>query len=126
MDEFSAHLRTVLKSTLFFLSVCFFGWAVLPPYRGYFAGLILGTAVSLINAQYLAWKIRQLSRAAEEKSGRRVNLGFVTRASTSLLAVLVSLRSPHIEFSATLAGLFFVQLATLLVGIISNLRKKSI
>jgi ATP synthase protein I len=118
MDEFAAHLKIVQKVALFFLSVCFFAWALLPDYRAYVAGLILGTAVSLLNSKYLAWKIDQLGQAVTEKTNRKINLGFVTRAAMALTAVVISIKNEHIEFSTTLAGLFFVQLATLLLGII--------
>jgi len=124
MDEFTAHLRKVQKISFFFLSFCFMAWAVLPAYREYAAGLILGTAVSMINSRYLAWKIRLLSKAAIEQSGRKINMGFVTRAAMSLLAVLIAYKFEQVAISTTLVGLFFVQLATLLVGIISNLQSR--
>ncbi|MCS7460005.1 ATP synthase subunit I [Paenibacillus doosanensis] len=125
MDDFSAHLKTVQRMTIFFLSFCFMGWAVLPAYRVYFAGLILGTVVSMINSRYLAWKIEQLTKAVVEKSNRKVNLGFITRASVSLLAVLMAYKyEQQVAFSTTLAGLFFVQMATLLLGIISTLKAR--
>lgn len=124
MDDFAAHLKTVQRITLFFLSFCFLGWALVPVYRGYFAGLILGTVFSLINSRYLAWKIEQIGQAAAEKTNRKINLGFFTRASMALIAVLISLKFEQIEFSTTLAGLFFAQLATLLLGIISLINHK--
>ncbi|TVY09286.1 ATP synthase subunit I [Paenibacillus cremeus] len=121
MDDFSAHLKTVQRITIFFLSFCFMGWAVMPSYRGLFAGLILGTVVSWLNARYLAWKIEQLAQAVLEKSNRKINLGFITRASIALLAVVIAYRfQDQIALSTTLAGLFFSQLATLLLGIISR------
>jgi len=124
MDDFSAHLETVQKITLFFLSLCFMGWALFPAYRAYVSGLIVGTVASWINASYLAWKIRQLSQAAIDKTNRKINLGFVTRASVSLLAVVLSIRSGgQIALATTLIGLFVVQLATLLLGFVSIFRK---
>lgn len=120
MDDFTAHLKTVQRITIFFLSFCFMGWAISPLYRDLFAGLILGTAVSLLNARYLAWKIEQLGQVVLEKTKRKVNLGFITRASMALIAVVVAYRfQGYVALSTTLAGLFFVQLATLLLGIIS-------
>ncbi|UUZ82579.1 ATP synthase subunit I [Paenibacillus sp. P26] len=125
MDDFSGHLKTVQRITIFFLSFCFMGWAVAPGARNLFAGLILGTAVSWINARYLAWKIEQLTKAVLEDSGRKINMGFITRAAMALLAVVIAYRfREHVALSTTLAGLFFVQLATLLLGIFSNLRAR--
>ncbi len=78
-----------------------------------------------MNAQYLALKLRQVTKAVVEKTNRKVNLGFITRASTSLLAIVVAAKNPEqIALSTTLAGLFIVQLATLLLGIVSNVRRK--
>lgn len=126
MDDFSSHLKTIQRMTFLLLSACFAGWALLPAYRPYFAGIILGASASLVNARYLAWKIQQLTKAVMEKSGRKINLGFMTRAAISLLAVVISLRfRDEIAFSTTLAGLFFfTQLATLLLGIFSNLKSR--
>ncbi|TBL72947.1 ATP synthase subunit I [Paenibacillus thalictri] len=125
MDDFSAHLKTVQRVTLFFLSICFMGWALAPSYKLYFAGLILGTIASFVNARFLAWKIEQLTKAVIEKTNRKINMGFATRVSIALLAVLVAYKfKDHIAISTTLAGLFFVQLATLLLGIISRIRGK--
>lgn len=125
MDDFTAHLKAVQKFTLFFLSFCFIAWAILPEYRAYAMGLIVGTCVSYINAQYLAMKLRQLTHAVVEKTNRKVNLGFITRAATALLAVVIVVKyEEHIALSTTLAGLFIVQLATLLLGIFSNNRRK--
>jgi ATP synthase protein I len=119
MDDFSAHVRAVFRTSLFFLSISFLGVAFLPEYRSYFFGFIVGLVISIVNSQYLSWKIRQLTEAVVHKTNRRINMGFITRASLSLLAILISLKYEHIEFSTTLAGLFFVQLATLLLGIFS-------
>lgn len=120
MDEFSTRLKTVQRIVIFFLSFSFMAWALIPSYRPQFAGVILGTAVSLVNAQYLAWKIRQLTNSVLEGRRRRGGLGFGTRAAISLLAVWGAYEVPeHITVWTTIAGLIFVQLATLLLGIIS-------
>lgn len=120
MDEFSVRLKTVQRFVIFFLSFCFMAWALLPVYRPYFAGLILGTLVSLVNAHYLAWKIRRLTNSVLEGRRRRGGLGFGTRAAISLLAVWGAYEVPeHMAVWTTIIGLIFVQLATLLLGIIS-------
>mgnify|MGYP001187777887 FL=1 len=122
MDDFAAHLQKTQRITFFFLSFCFFAWALFPPYRAYIAGLILGTAVSLINSLYLAWKIRQLTNAVLERSKRKINLGFVTRAAMALLAALLAWKSEHVALSTTMAGLLFVPLATFLLAVAGNRR----
>ncbi|MFS1510896.1 ATP synthase subunit I [Chengkuizengella sp. SCS-71B] len=120
MNNLSTLTKNAYKITLYVLAVCFVTWALLPDYRVYIAGLILGIIVSLINARYLQWKIELMSEVAIKKVKRRVNDGFMTRASLALIAVVISFKfEQHIAFSTTLAGLFFVQLVTLLLGIIS-------
>jgi ATP synthase protein I len=120
MDDFTAHLKTVQNVFLFFLSFCLAAWALLVEYRPYTAGLMLGSVASMINAKYLAWKIHKFADAAIEKKGRKVNLGFLTRAAIAALAGLVAVRYPqHVAFATTIAGYFFVQLATIVLGILS-------
>lgn len=122
MDNFGAHLNIVRRISFLCLSACFLLWALLPQYKAYFAGLIIGITVSLINALHLAWKVRKVGHAAEHKTNRRVNLGFLTRASLALLAIIVALRYDAAEFSTTLAGLFFAQLIAIAVGVVHVLR----
>jgi len=120
MDDFSATLKTVQNAFLFFLSFCLAAWALLVDYRIYFAGLMLGSIASMINARFLAWKINKMAAAAIEQKGRKVTLGFLTRAAIAALAGLVAVRYPqHIALTTTIAGYFFVQLATLVLGILS-------
>jgi ATP synthase protein I len=125
MDDFSAHLKAVQNVFLFFLSFCLAAWAVLVEYRPYMAGLMLGSVASMINARYLAWKIHKFTAAAIEQKGRKVNLGFLTRAAIAALAGLIAVRYPqHIALTTTIAGYFFAQLATLVLGILSIRRAK--
>jgi len=120
MDEFSATLKTVQNVFLFFLSFCLAAWAILVDYRVYIAGLMLGALASMINARFLAWKINKLGAAAIEQKGRKVTLGFLTRAAIAAVAGLVAVRYPqHFALATTIAGYFFTQLATLVLGILS-------
>jgi ATP synthase protein I len=125
MDDFAAHLKAVRNVFLFFLSFCLAAWAVLVEYRPYVAGLMLGSVASMVNARYLAWKIHKFTVAAIEQKGRKVHLGFVTRAAIAALAGLVAVRYPqHVALTTTIAGYFFAQLATLVLGILSIRRAK--
>jgi ATP synthase protein I len=130
MNEFSAHLKTFQNAFFFFLSFCLVAWALFVEYRPYSAGLMLGSAVSMINARYLAWKIRKLSEKAiaagpEQKVPSKSNIGFLTRAAIAGLAGLIAVRYPEqIAVTTTIAGYLFAQLATLVLGIISVKRSK--
>lgn len=122
MNDMSAYLKTASRIALFLLSFCLLGWALFEPYRSYMAGVILGIVVSLVNAYYLSYKIREFTRMIEHNAGRRVNLGFLTRASTAVLAVFAASKTEHIEVVTTAAGIFFVPLSTIVVGLINRSR----
>ena len=130
MNEFSAHLKTFQNLFFFFLSFCLVAWALFVEYRPYSAGLMLGATVSMINARYLAWKIRKLSEKAiaarpEPKVPGKSNIGFLTRAAIAGLAGLIAVRYPgYFDIITTIAGYLFIQLATLVLGIISVKRSK--
>jgi ATP synthase protein I len=117
MDDLSAHLKSVKRITFMCLSLCFIGWAVLPGYKPYFGGFIVGAIASLANAYHLFWKVNRIGANAAEQGTKRISLGFLTRSCIALLAVVVS-QNEHLSFDlyATVAGLFVAQLATLILG----------
>lgn len=121
MDEFSAHLKSSLRISLLVLSVFFLAWAVLPDYRVYLSGLIVGTIAGIISSQHLAWRIRRFAQDVVDRR-RPKSLGFAIRGAIALLAAFLSMKL-HYNLAATIVGLFFVQLATLLLGIISKSKK---
>ncbi|MCR8645096.1 ATP synthase subunit I [Paenibacillus sp. N1-5-1-14] len=123
MDDFHAHLGRLQRYTLFFLSACCLGWAMFADYRPYVAGVILGTAVSLISARYMAWKIDQMSSVILDGVRKRINLGFMTRAALALLAVMVAIKSPHVDIVSTMVSLVFVQFLSLILGFVQSRRK---
>lgn len=116
MDDLSGHLRTVMRVTFFFLSLCCVGWALWPEYKPHFGGLIVGAAASLVNAFHLSWKVQRIGANAAVKGSKRSTLGFFTRACVALLAVVVATQYLSFSLYGTVAGLFLVQLAILLLG----------
>jgi ATP synthase protein I len=124
MDGYSAHLKAIQTWFLFFLSFCLAAWAVAAGLRPWFAGLMLGSLASYINARHLAWKVNRVGEAAASGRTKRVTLSFLTRAAIAALACAVALRYPvQFSFSTTVAGLFFTQLATLAMGIVASCRR---
>jgi ATP synthase protein I len=123
MDEFSSLQQTSLRIWLFFLSAFFLAWAVLPEYRNVVTGIILGTLVSFINARHLAWRVQKLTKALVEKTRASKGLGFGTRAAFAGLVTFFCLRQGY-SVVGFIVGLFFVQMATLLLGIISTRKKE--
>ncbi|MFD2615497.1 ATP synthase subunit I [Paenibacillus gansuensis] len=124
MDELSARLKTVYRAALFFLSLCLLVWALYPPLRGMAAGLLIGTAASLVNMYYLSMKVRQAAEIAESGQKRRFNLGFLTRAAVGVLAVMLALRlGSDVELFGVILGLLFWQLAVLLAGLFHSFKR---
>lgn len=116
MDELSGHLRTVMRLTFFFLSLCFIGWALFPEQKPFFGGLVIGAAASLANAFHLSWKVRRIGANAADRGTKRINLGFLTRACIGLLAAVVATEYFSFSVVGTILGLFVAQLATLILG----------
>lgn len=116
MNDLDALLRRVFRYALFFMAACLLAWALVPSLKTYAAGLILGTIISLINARILDSKIQSITRIALENSGRRANAGFVSRICMALIGVMISLKFSQFHLMTTIAGFFFVQLVTLLMG----------
>ncbi|MEI7025724.1 ATP synthase subunit I [Paenibacillus sp. y28] len=123
MDELSAHLQKIQRPAMVFLSALAIGWIVLPDYRPFCAGLFLGGLVSFINSRYLAMKVRQAADAAAGTGRKKMNLGFLTRASLAVLVVFFSLKSNQIHLISTIVGFFLMHLVTLLLGVAAMIQK---
>lgn len=119
MDELSARLKRTRQITSVIIAICMVLWAVLPVYRPLFAGLVLGGSVGSLNLAYLGRKVRIVGEmAAAQAVGKRLNLGFLTRASLAALAAILAARSEHISLPGTVIGLFGGYLVTLLLFIV--------
>ncbi|PZD97780.1 ATP synthase subunit I [Paenibacillus sambharensis] len=120
MDEL---LKRAARSALFFMSALCAAWAFAPEGRTVAAGLILGTAASLVNAFLLRRRIELIARLALDNSGRKATLGLASRLATILLAVMVSYRFPeYFALPATLAGCFYVQIAVFFTAVAQNIK----
>lgn len=124
MNDLSAHLRVVTRAAIYLFAVSLLLWVLVEPFRPHVAGLILGTLVSLFNAHLLSIKIQQISKAMADNNGKRVNTGFLSRICMVLIAVMIGVKLSHFDLVFTIIGLFLVQLATLLMGILSAFNKK--
>ncbi|MDF2960906.1 MAG: synthase-like protein [Paenibacillus sp.] len=118
-------LRPIVRITLLILSVLLLVWAVVPAYRIYIAGFMLGMMISLINAWMLVLKIEAISRNIEQKTEKRVGLGTVSRMCMALIGVMIAIKLPQIDLIFTIIGLFSVQLATLLMGLLFSKKNNS-
>lgn len=121
MDELSKLSRTMTAGVLGFLSLCLVGSALLPNLQSILLGLALGAAVSWINAVYLGRKVRRVLDAAAAGEKKRINMGFLTRAATAVLAVFVAMRYPDtFNLYAVVGSLAFAQFYLLFIGFKSS------
>lgn len=125
MDDYSVIVRRVIKFTLFFLSFSLIGYAF-TQYKLQFAGLTLGASISFINTIYAARKINRLGDIAVSGENQKLNLGFATRLSTSVLAVFAALQYPqYFDLIFTVIGLFVAQTIALIDGIYLHIKSIS-
>lgn len=124
MDDLAAHTKRLLQFSSFFIAACLFAWAILPSYRSTILGIILGFSVSVVNSLYLAMKVKRYTEAALSGEGKRVGLGFATRAALSVLAVLIAYKFEPIDVYSTVASLFFAQFVIFGVGIVLASKNK--
>ncbi|MBD2863583.1 ATP synthase subunit I [Paenibacillus oceani] len=124
MDDLNAHLRMVMRVSLLLMSATLLLWASMVDYRSYAAGFALGLVVSLINTYYLGMKIKQMTILITSQTGKRFNLGFMTRAAMAILVVMLAHQLEGTNVYATVGGLFTAQFIAAFVGIFSSFKRK--
>lgn len=122
MNDMNVFMHYIYRSAMIFVAGCLLVWAFSPDLKPYAAGLVLGTAISLINARILGYKIHKLTEVALANNGKRGNTGMVGRISMVLIGTMTSLRFPQFNLYATIIGFFFVQAASFLLGFLLNAR----
>lgn len=122
MDDLPALMRTITRTTFFFLSLGCVGWAIWPDWKPYFGGFLIGSIGSLVGVWHRAWKTAKIGERAV--SGRKggFGFGFVSRAAIGVLAAVVSVKMLEFNLPATVAGLFVAPLVTLVLGL-SSIRR---
>lgn len=123
MNDSARFLKTISRSSMVLFAVGIVLWGALPSYRPTVAGLLLGMAASYVNVLYLGMKTRQLSDLVVQGERKRFNLGFLTRASIAVLAVMFAFKSEHVELVTTIIGLFYGQAALFVTAAIVFFRK---
>lgn len=128
MDDLTVHLKLVTKYTTTFILICAAGSFLMPQYQPYILGFALGAAAGLVNAYYLSAKIVQMANRIDEQVDttklKRSSIGFLTRASIAILAVLLAINSDFIAESATILGLIVVPMIALFIGYITARNKQ--
>ncbi|GAA3412904.1 ATP synthase subunit I [Paenibacillus hodogayensis] len=126
MNDLAGFLKTISRSSLVLFAAGLVLWSVLPTYRPYVAGLLLGMLASYVNVMYLGMKTRQLADLAAQRGERkRFNLGFLTRAAMAILAVMLAYKSEQFELVTTIIGLFYGQAALFITAAVAFFRKST-
>ncbi|TNJ64706.1 ATP synthase subunit I [Paenibacillus hemerocallicola] len=125
MSDLAGFLKTISRSSMVLFAVGVVLWGALPSYRPYISGLLLGMLVSYANVLYLGMKTRQLGELVAQGERKRFNLGFLTRASLAVLAVMFAFKSEHVELVTTIIGLFYGQAALFVTAAVAFFRKSS-
>ncbi|SDE33690.1 ATP synthase protein I [Paenibacillus sp. UNCCL117] len=111
-------LKLLVRITLIGIAALLLVWAFLPAYRTHVSGLALGMIVSLINAWLLLMKIEAVSNQPHSQERKRINIGTLSRMCMALIAVMIAVKMPQFDLVFTIIGLFFIQMATLLMGLL--------
>ena len=123
MDDIASIVKGVTRLSLIILAGLLMGWALHPESRIYSLGMTLGMVAGLVNTRYLSVKIRKVAHAVATQESRVFSLGFLTRISFAILAVMFSVKIEHFSLELTIAGLFLPQLLTIPVGIYLSVKK---
>jgi hypothetical protein len=113
-------MKPIYKLSLWLLSAGLLLWLFVPQWRTGLAGLLLGMLVSLLNSWYLSKKIGQMSALIVDGTRKKFNLGFLTRVSTAILAVMLAVKSDYFDLATTIVGLFYSATVILVWGILSR------
>lgn len=124
MLELPGLMRSISRTTFFFLSVGCLGWAVWPDLKSIFGGFLIGSVGGWLIAWHLAWKTARIAAVAATGRRSRSGFGFLSRAALALLAVVISVRTLDFSAAATAAGLFTAPLAILVLGFIATRRAR--
>jgi ATP synthase protein I len=104
MSDIRAIYFRVRKYQFFILSICVLGWGFTES-KQIFAGLILGTTLSLFNLWLMARKMDQFGKAVEQ-GGKVRSLGSLSRMATAAFAVIIALEYPeHFNLVSMVLGL---------------------
>ncbi|MBC8079264.1 MAG: ATP synthase subunit I [Gorillibacterium sp.] len=123
MDDMAGLLRKVFRYALWFMLICALTGVVFPTLRPLAVGLILGTAVSVINAWTLERRTEKFIQQILINKRKRMSLGFSMRVLIVLIATMIAYKVPTVDLIGMAIGLVFVPLTNVVTGIITGLRK---
>jgi hypothetical protein len=86
-------------------------------HMGLIPGFIVGTAVSLIYAFLVGYRIRRSATLPPKEAVAYMRTGWLIRLAFIILVLIWSLKMPQINFPAVVVGLFSLQIVILFQGI---------
>jgi ATP synthase protein I len=117
MPEFLVMYARHRKYLYFFLALCVLGWQF-TSYKPVFAGLLLGTSLSLFNLWLLVKRTKRFGDVMVN-GGRMASLGMLTRMATAVFAVLMAMEYPeYIHLISVIIGLMTAYLVIMIDGFI--------
>lgn len=123
MDDIASIVKGVTRLSLVIMAGLLLGWALHPETRIYTLGMVLGILGGLVSTRHLAMKTRNVAHSVATQESRSYSLGFISRISFAILAVMFSVKIEHFSLELTIAGLFLPQLLTIPVGIYLSVKK---
>lgn len=104
MPEVTIVFKRQSKYMIYLLAIFVLGWGF-TSYQAVFAGLLLGTSLSLYNLWLINQKMKKFSQALDE--GTKIkSLGTMTRFASAGLAVIIALEfSEHFHMISVVLGL---------------------
>ncbi|TCN24059.1 ATP synthase subunit I [Mesobacillus foraminis] len=108
------------KYIFFLLSIYVLGWGF-TEYKTVFAGLILGTGISLYNMWLLARRTKKFGDAVVHGTKVR-SLGFLSRLAAAVLAIMIAMEYPgHVHLISVVLGLMTSYFVIMIDFIIQSL-----
>ncbi|MET3699010.1 ATP synthase protein I [Bacillus oleivorans] len=124
MDDLKAIFIRGSKYILFLLSFYVLGWGF-TPYQTIFAGLVLGTTLSLFNFWILVRKTIRFGEAVVQGQKAK-GLGMLLRLATAALAVTIALRYPEVfDLITVIIGLMTFYIVIMIDLLLQSILKRN-
>lgn len=124
MPELQHSIKRQRKYLIYLLAIFVIGWGFTSA-QDIYAGLILGTALSLYNHWIIARRIERFSKAVEE--GRKIpSLGTILRMGSAALAAMIALQNPdQFNLISTVIGLMTAYAVIMMDFVIQHIIKRT-
>ncbi|HWO78108.1 MAG TPA: ATP synthase subunit I [Bacillus sp. (in: firmicutes)] len=123
-EDLTAIFMRGLKYIFFLLSFYVLGWGF-TPYQTVFAGLVLGTTLSLFNFWTLVKKTIRFGEAVAQGQKAK-GLGMLVRLATAALAVTIAMRYPEFfDLISVIIGLMTFYIVIMIDLLLQSILKRN-